>query len=163
MDALSEIISFLKPKTVLTGVTEGHSPWAISFSGYDYVKFGFVSEGQCWLSFKNKKDILLEEGDAWILIKPLDFRLGSEITGPSIRSSDLFKAERSRHPVGKKTSKSVKTVIFGGGLFFDHLNSDFVLDNLPRVIVLKKERVSSTLKSIMSVLQDEISNLGHGQ
>jgi AraC-like DNA-binding protein len=155
MDALSEIISFLRPKAAITGVTEGHSPWGILFSGYDYVKFGFISEGNCWLRYNGKQNILLEEGDAWILIKPLEFRVGSELQGPTVNSQDFFKGPGPRHISGKKTSKSEKCVVFGGCLYFDHMNSDLVLDNLPPVIVLKKDHVSNSLKSILGVLQHE--------
>lgn len=162
MDAFSEIISFLKPKAAITGVTESYSPWGIKFSGYDYVKFGFISEGQCWLSFKGKKDLLLEEGDAWILIKPLDFRVGSEPSGPTVLSEDFFKVGGPRFIAGKKTAKNLKCVIFGGGLYFNQINSGLVIDNLPSVIILKKKDVSESLKSIMGVLQNETQTSGVG-
>lgn len=155
MDALSEIISFLRPKAAVTGITECYSPWGILFSGYDYVKFGFISEGSCWLTLKGKKNVLLEEGDAWILIKPKEFRIGSELNGPTVHSDDFFKSGGPRYISGKKTSKNYKSVIFGGGLYFDHINAELVLENLPSVIVLKKNNVTHTLKNILEILQYE--------
>lgn len=152
MDALSEVISFLKPKTVLTGITEGHAPWGLLFSGYTYVKFGFISEGQCWLTLRKNKPVLLEEGDAWILIRPVDFRIGSEIDGPTVHQDDFFKEKKLRYIAGQPAPKSAKTVIFGGGLYFDETNAGLILDNLPQMIVLKKARVSPSLKSIMTLL-----------
>ncbi|RYZ50506.1 MAG: AraC family transcriptional regulator [Proteobacteria bacterium] len=155
MDALSEIISLLRPKAAIAGVTESYSPWGIQFSGYDYVKFGFISEGDCWLTMKGQKNVLLEEGDAWILIRPLTFRVGSEVEGPTAMSEDFFRVSKPRYITGKPSLKNRKSVIFGGGLYFDQTNSGLVLDNLPPVIVLKKEQVSNSLKSIMGVLQYE--------
>jgi AraC-like DNA-binding protein len=162
MDALSEVISFLKPKAAVTGVTEGHSPWALEFSGYDYVKFGFISEGECWLTLRGQKNVLLEEGDAWILISPRIFRVGSDLSGPTELSENVFKQEKQRFVLGRKTAKSSICVIFGGGLYFDQNNSSLILDNLPPVIVLKKKNVSSSLKSILAVLQHESQNTAVG-
>ncbi|RYZ84465.1 MAG: AraC family transcriptional regulator, partial [Proteobacteria bacterium] len=130
MDALSEVISFLKPQAAMTGVTEGHATWGLEFSGYDYVKFGFISKGQCWLTVRGQKNVLLEEGDAWMLIRPLVFRLGSEIAGPSELSEDVFKKPKPRYILGKPTAKSLKCVVFGGGLWFDNSISELVLNNL---------------------------------
>lgn len=106
MDALSEVISYLKPKATMTGVTEAYAPWGIQFTGYDYVTFGFISEGTCFLSFKgNKKSFVLEEGDAWILINPLEFRVGSALNGPTLRSVDIYRICRQvLHPYSNCTT-----------------------------------------------------------
>jgi AraC-like DNA-binding protein len=155
MDALSEVITFLKPKAYITGTTEAYSPWTLEFTGYDYVKFGFIVEGECLLSAKGIKNVLLEQGDAWILIKPLVFKLGSDLAGPVLSSEDVFKGEGPNYIIGKKNSRSSRTTIYGGRLDFDHLNASFVLDNLPQIIVLKAKTASNNLKNILKVLQDE--------
>ncbi len=155
MDALSEVITFLKPRAFITGSTEAYSPWAIEFTNYNYVKFGFVSEGECLLSAKGIKDVLLEQGDAWILIKPMDFTIGSDLEGSIISSEEVFKGKGPKYTVGKKSSLSIRTTIYGGRLDFDHLNASFVLDNLPRIIVLKGKTASSNLKNILKILQNE--------
>lgn len=146
----------------MTGSTECYSPWTMRFSGYNYVKFGFIVEGHCLLSAKGKKNVVLEQGDAWILIKPIEFTIGSDLKGPVIKSEDVFKNEGPRYFVGKKTAYSDKTLVFGGCLDFDQLNASFVLDNLPSVIVLKCNQVSATLRNILKALQEESLSMQMG-
>jgi AraC-like DNA-binding protein len=155
MDALSEVISYLKPQAAITGSTECYSPWSIEFSGYNYVKFGFVVEGECYLSTRGLKPVKLEEGDAWILIRPVNFTIATDLKLPSVSSEEVFKTPGPKHYVGKKTAQSSRTSVYGGRLDFDQLNASFVLDNLPKVIVLKAEQSSTTLKHILKVLQSE--------
>ena len=162
MDALSEVISYLKPTATMTGSTEGYSPWALEFSKYEYVKFGFVVEGECWLSTKGAKNVLLEQGDAWILIRPINFTIGSDLKAPVSSMEEVFKGKGPKYTVGKKTAKSQKTTVFGGRLDFDHFNASFVLDNLPQIIVLKSKDASNTLKNILKIFQDETQSMQMG-
>lgn len=155
MDTLSEVISYLKPKACVTGYTLAYSPWTMAFSGYDYVKFGFIAEGQCLLKTKGIRSAILEQGDAWILIRPMEFTIGSDLNGPIISSIDVFKTGGPKYVVGNKKAGSNRTTVFGGRLDFDQLNASFVLDSLPRIIILKAQNASNNLKNILENLQDE--------
>lgn len=163
MDALSDVLTFLKPKAAITGSTECYSPWGIEFTGYDYVKFGFMVEGECYLSAKGIKSVLLEEGDAWILIRPVEFIISSDLKVPAVSSVQFFKSPGPKFIIGKKSTKNLRTTVYGGRLDFDQLNAAFILDNLPRIIVLKASEASDTLKSILKALQDETKSMQMGR
>ena len=66
-DPLSEVITLLRPSTVLSKGISGAGRWAVRYSEFGQPSFCVVLEGSCRLSVDRQKPLVLEAGDFVLL------------------------------------------------------------------------------------------------
>lgn len=156
MDALSQVISLLKPQAFILGTLQGHSPWSLGYESFDYVKLGLLVEGGCWLVPRARDPVRLEEGDAWFLIKPIKFALTSDLSLPMDYGVEDLPYHGRHRVVGTATSTGERTTVFGGRLNFEPSNAGLLFDHLPEVLVQRGgDAANSSLRSLLTLLQRE--------
>src|ERR1700677_3212458 len=81
MDPLSEVLSLLKPESLISGGFIVPGDMAIYFLKHQGIKCYAVLAGQCWLVVESVPDpILLDVGDCFILPRGLPFRLATDLS-----------------------------------------------------------------------------------
>ena len=83
MDPLSEVISFLEPRSYRVGGFEAGGDWSIRFGAYEGIKCYAVTSGECWLAVEGADEpVLLKRGDCFLLPHGLPFRVASDLALP---------------------------------------------------------------------------------
>lgn len=156
MDILSDFISLLKPATTASSILTLRGDWALKYYSQDFIKFGMVLKGSSWVSLKGiKKPVHFTEGDVWLLIRPGECRMGSDLKKEAIGFEDIYaNAKGKAITYGDKKSPE-SAVIFGGRIDFDPLMADLLIEKLPALVHLKKDEVSASLKEIFNLFYSE--------
>lgn len=97
MDALSDVLSLLKPRNYLSAGLEAGGDWAIQFPDQQAaIKCGAVVYGQCWLSVEGVADaVRLDAGDCFLLPRGRPFRLASDLGLPTVDARTIFSPART--------------------------------------------------------------------
>lgn len=163
MDTLSEFITLLKPAAKASSLMTIHGPWALKFTSNDFIKFGMVLKGASWVTLKGvKKAVYFNEGDVWLLIRPGDCRMGSDLKAKAVDIDEMYRVANGKAIVYGDKKSDMTTVVFGGRIDFDPLIANLLIENLPYIVHLKKDEVSPSLKEIFKLFHEEALNPGFG-
>ncbi len=145
MDPLSEIVSYLEPKTYHVGGFEAGGEWSIGFGRYDGIKCYAVTAGACWLVVDGGGDAVpLEQGNCFLLPHGLPFRVCSD---PALPPEDW----RS-HVIGLQDGAVIRlnnrrdVIILGGHFQLAGPHAAMLLDILPSAVHLRSEPQRATLR-----------------
>ncbi|MFV3128875.1 AraC family transcriptional regulator [Niveispirillum sp. KHB5.9] len=96
MDPLSDILSLLKPRNLLSAGFEAGGDWAVQFPDQqDNIKTGAIVAGRCLLWVDGVDDpVQLEQGDCFLLPSGRPFRMASGPGLPALRAEEIFPAAR---------------------------------------------------------------------
>lgn len=93
MDALSSVLSLLKPQNSLAAGLEAGGDWSIRFPDLTGgIKTGAIISGQCWLEVEGSPGpIRLDQGDCFLLPHGRPFRLASDLSLDPVDAGDAFR------------------------------------------------------------------------
>jgi AraC-like DNA-binding protein len=136
MDPLTDIITLLRPKAVLSKLVSGAGNWAVQYSEFGHPSFALVLEGSCWLAIDGQSPVQLKKGDFVFLPATPGFTLASDLESKPVLISpeaDLDVTER-RH--GDQTGEP--SVLLQSGYFtFDPVNAPVLLNHFPDLIHIR--------------------------
>jgi Cupin len=96
VDALTDIIQLLRPRSVLIGTMTASGRWGVQVPKQPGPTFCFMVEGSCWFQADQGELVELHEGDYILSSKPIADTLFSEPGVEVIPSDDKFKASNFR-------------------------------------------------------------------
>jgi AraC-like DNA-binding protein len=157
MDLLSDVLSLLKPRILVSGGVGMSRDMAIQWPQHDGIKCYAVVSGQCWLSVEGVADpVLLTAGDCYLLppgppfclavdlsIKPVDFRplriaggLGTDLAG----------------------SEDGGCYLVGGHFLLSGGHADMLLGSLPPIVHIRKESDKAAMRWSLERMTVEVRN-----
>lgn len=161
MDPLSEIVSFLEPKSYHVGGFEAGGDWSIGFDTYDGIKCYAVTAGSCWLVVAGAGDpVHLEQGDCFLLPHGLPFRVGSD---PALPPEDW-----RRYFIGSRDSAVIRlndrayVILLGGHFQLAGPHAAMLLDILPPAVHLRSEAERATLRWAFDRMGRELADARPG-
>jgi AraC-like DNA-binding protein len=92
VDALSDVLFLLKPRSYVSAGFDAGGNWSIQFRDQqDFIKCYAVVSGQCWMSVDGVADpIRLTTGDCFVLASGRPFRLASDLTLTPVDAGPIF-------------------------------------------------------------------------
>ena len=91
MDPLSDVLSLLRPRSVMSGAVDYGGDWAVEFGAHDGIKFQALTSGNCWLAIQGVAEpIRISEGDCYLLPRGLPFRLASDLEATPTEARSIF-------------------------------------------------------------------------
>lgn len=148
-DPLTEIITLLKPKTVLSKRISGAGGWGVRYSAFDQPSFAAVLEGSCRLKVDGARPLVLEAGDFVLLPATPGFTMsGFESASPV--NIDPKRSESSSGEVrhGRRGGKP-DVRLLGGYFVFDSPDHALLVSLLPKVIHVRGvERLSTLVRLV---------------
>jgi len=94
-DPLTQVVSLLRPRAVLSKQISGAGAWAVSYPDIGHPGFGVVLEGRCQLKIEDREVLTLEQGDFVLTPTSPAFTLSSiEEAEPLGRVSHKFRVAR---------------------------------------------------------------------
>lgn len=166
MDALTDIIRLLRPRTVLLGGMAASGRWGVRVPPQPGPMFYFVTEGRCWFRAGEGDPVGLEAGDYVLCARPLEDCLLSEPGAETAFSDEAFKA---RHSVDGELrigdqGKGAMTRVLGGLVLCDLANADLLVGLLPRFIhVGAAEAAGTRLRALLAIVREEANDARPGR
>ncbi len=153
MDPLSDVLSLLQPRSYASGGLTAGGRWSIQYPQHEGVKSYAVVKGECLLSMESiGEPVRLTAGDCLLLPHGRPFRLGSDLTTPSIDARTLYSGARYNGILS--CSPGQEFVLMGSHFIVDG-NAGFLLKVLPPIIHLQKESDKASLRwSVERIMQE---------
>ena len=155
MDPLSDVISFLEPRSYRVGGFEAGGDWSIRFDAFEGIKCYAVTSGMCWIAVEGAGEpVLLEQGDCFLLPHGWPFRVASD---PVLPPDDW-----KRHFLGSREGALVKlngsggVTVLGGHFQLAGPQAEMLLGMLPPIVHLRGETDRETLRWVFDRMRQEL-------
>lgn len=159
MDPLSDILSLLHPRSYVSAGLAAGGDWCVSFGPFDGLKCNAIVSGACWLvTDGGGEPVRLEAGDCFILTKGRPFRMGSDLALPALEAEAVFARPRRNGVVAVNDGDDF--FLAGSRFTLAGSHAGILLDMLPPVVHIRKERDQAMLRWALERMREE---LGAGQ
>lgn len=161
MDPLSDVLSLLNTRSVLSATLLAGGAWALQFPPQPGLKFSAVIRGHCWLAIDGMAEpIRLQAGDCFLLRDSPPYRLASDLSLDAPGAHDIFVAATD----GVARCGTAEDFLAIGGRFtFDETNAPLLLDALPHLIHVGADSdQAEVLRWVLTRLASELSAGGAG-
>ena len=161
MDTLTDVISLLRPRTVLLGRMAAWGRWGVQVPPQPGPTFYFVTSGQCWFRADGGDLVGLGAGDYILSSRPMADRFVSEPGAATVLSDQAFK---SSHDVEGEIrvgdpADGPAVRILGGLILCEPANADLLVDLLPRHIHLRAaEEGGARIGFLIAAIGEEADN-----
>lgn len=155
MDALSDVLSLLKPRSYRFRGFEAKGDWAIRFPEQEGIKCYAVTAGNCWLSVDGAADAVhLKAGDCFLLPLPRSFRIASDL---SLEPRDAVAIFSEPENGGVALLNGGGEVAGLGGYFTLAGNhAELLLGVLPSLVHIRRDADKQALRWAMDRMRDEL-------
>lgn len=154
VDALSSLLTHLRPSTHQAGRFDLGEEQAVAFPAYKGLKCYNIVAGRCWLTLDKQEPIALETGDCFLLTQGTAFCMESAPGSRQVDLVALVQAMRSGLP-GLYEGEPACTL--GGGHFdFENDTFDLLTRFLPARIVLPRGARSTAVQLTLERMRDEL-------
>lgn len=149
-DPLSEIITLLRPRAVLTKGISGAGSWAVRYTDFGHPSFCTVAMGRCRLAVAGEEPLILETGDFVLLPATPGFTLSSlepatpKLIDPKAAATSTDEVRHGR-PDGEPDVR-----LLGGYFVFDSPDSGLLVSLLPALVHVRGAERLSTLVRLVS-------------
>jgi AraC-like DNA-binding protein len=154
MDALSDILSLLKPASYMFRGIDAGGDWAVRFEAHRGMKCFAILSGQVWLAVDGVGDVLLKQGDCVLLPRGYGSRIGS---APEVPARDAWAVFPAVAEGGVVTINDGGDAIGLGGFFaFDNRHADMLMNVLPPIVHICEEADRAALRGAIERIMLEL-------
>jgi len=164
MEPLTDIITLLRPKAVLSKLVSGAKTWGVRYEKFGQPSFAIVLKGECWLAIDEQSPILLEKGDFVFLPTTPNFTLSSDLeTKPVLISAETYSEHIAERRHGDQMSEP--SVLLQGGYFIcDPVNESVLLSFLPVLIHIRSSDAGiNGITQIIKLIEKEAGSENIGR
>jgi len=166
LDALSDLIRLLRPRTAFLGDMAASGRWAIRLPPQSSPMFYFVTQGRCSFRANNEEPVALQQGDCVLSARPVADLFFSEPDVEAVLSDAAFKAAHSvagELRLGDPKQEPA-TRVSGGRIVCNAANADLLLELLPRFIhVRATDNIAVRLRRLVSFIREETTDMRPGR
>ncbi|RZF23948.1 AraC family transcriptional regulator [Paraburkholderia sp. UYCP14C] len=164
MDPLSDVLSLLKVKSVLSARFEAAGPWALRFPRYRHVKFGGVIKGARWIWIEGvTQPAKMQEGDFCLLTDGSPYCFASE---PGVELQDgekVFASQLDADGIVRYGTGKMRTISVGGQFEFDGDMSGLLLNFLPPLVHISADSPDArSLSAALELIRAETESVRPG-
>ncbi len=154
VDALSDVLSLLKPHTYVAGGFDLRDRWSIQFDPHAGIKCYALLSGACWLALEDLAEpVRLEAGDCVLLPNGRRFCLTNDLALQPIPFGEQPVEWRG----GIATlNGGGDTLILGGHFAFAGAHADMLLGAMPPVAHLREDRDKMNLRWALEQMRREL-------
>lgn len=157
MDALSDVLSLLKPASYMFRAIDAGGSWGMRFAEHGGIKCYAVLSGQVWLTVEGvqgDEHVLLEAGHCVLLPRGHASRLVSAPGSPAQDACDVLPMVAEG---GVVTINGGGAVYGLGGYFaFDGPHAQILLGVLPSIVHIRQEADRAALRSSIETIMQEL-------
>jgi AraC-like DNA-binding protein len=141
-DPLSDMLTLLNARCVMSGGLIAGGPWALRFPRPNRIKITSVAKGACWLVLDGQAPLRVEAGDVLLMNGKHSFVIATDLNLEPADAVTVFadkKGNLARHGEGDDF------FYLGGHVALDHSGVDLLLDVLPPVIHVRAGLAEATV------------------
>ena len=133
-DPLEDVLALVGTSSRLSAGLVAGGDWAVSFTAAPAVKFNAVRRGNCLL-LAGDQVYALAPGDCFLLTRPIDFVLASDLALPTIPAGIIFAGAEAGIEAGvARAGQGDDVYLIGGRFDFGERAGELLLDALPPVV-----------------------------
>ncbi len=155
MDALSDVLSLMKPRSYASGGLDVGGNWCIQYPVNRGIKCYALDSGECWLQVEGVEDAVhLQAGDCFLLPSGRPFRLASDLSLPPFDARILYATPLNG---GVVSHQGGGDCFFVGGYFVlsgDHVG--MLLGMLPPIVHIRGESKKASLRWCLDRMRQEL-------
>ena len=146
MDPLSDLLSLLKPRSVVSGGVAVKPNTAIQWPRHEGIKCYAVASGQCWLSVDGVADpVLLNAGDCYLLPPGPPFCLATDLSAKPVNFAQLrVTGGLDSNPA---SSEGGGCYLVGGHFVLTGGHTELLLGSLPAIVADRPKMLSRNLNA----------------
>lgn len=158
MDALTDIISLLRPRSVLLGAMAAAGRWGVRVPPQPGPTFYMVTDGACWFRQGEGAPVAVTAGDYVLSARPV---ADAFLSAPGVATAYSDEAFKARHEVDGEIrlagpGEAVETRVLGGLILCDPANAELLVELLPRCIHVRgAEDAGGRLHVLLAMLREE--------
>ena len=155
MDALSDLLTLLKPERFRTAGFDFGGEWAVHYGDQPgRIKCFAVTKGECWLAVKGIEPVRLTAGESFVLPSGCAFTLASNVEVPPL---SFHEVHRGRPYGGVAVHQGGGDVQIVGVRFdLDGRQSGALLSSLPPMLLVEKAADQAALRWSIEQLMHEM-------
>jgi AraC-like DNA-binding protein len=160
-DPLGDVLTLLRPETVLAAELRAYGSWGLSFESYPHVKFGTIAYGRCVIAVRGGRAQRFERGDVYLLCNPPPYVMASDVRASRQQANAVFsRATDGVVQLGRRHG-NLSAHLIGGHFVLDAANAHLLVDALPSLVRIPADAAGS-VRDIARLLIDEVraSQLG---
>ncbi|QOV70907.1 AraC family transcriptional regulator [Citrobacter sp. BDA59-3] len=157
MDPFTDILNLLSARSYATAGLSADNHWAMTFPGYNGLKFLFIKKGMFWFRLEEEPEwTQLSAGQGLVLTRFTRFLMATDVNIPPAESFEK-KRPRVREIVNYGGDENL---LLAGKMEIDLTSSDILLNGLPLVLHFNTQTDnSSPLNTFMSLFfQEKVAN-----
>ncbi len=162
MDALSELLSLLKPKSYITAGFDAGGHWALTLDDLGgRIKCYAVMRGECWLTMNGIGDaIKVCAGDCFVLPSGRSVHIASDLQTKPRPASEVLDPNRSGEVVTYNGGGDV--LLVGSRFEIDGPHAEFMLKALPPLIRVDASSDQIKLRLYLDLMMAELKDMKPG-
>ncbi len=154
MDPLSDIITVLRPHTIVSKPISGSGEWGVRYGAYGMPGYALVLEGGCWLTLEGQAPVRLDAGDFVLLPATPAFEMASR---PGVACVPGTPSSRPIHYGDPDGAPDLR--LLGGSFQIERANAPLLLSLLPEMIHLRAAEIDTRgLSRIAGLIVEESAN-----
>lgn len=158
MDALTDVVQLLRPKTALMGSMTAYGEWGIQIPPQPGPMLYFLVDGSAFFRRDESETVKVGAGDFILSGNPVADRFASKPDQKTVLSDDEFKKGNSvdgEIRIGKADEGNT-TRLVGGCILCEPTNADLLAELLPGLVhVRADEDIGPRLGGLISYIRDE--------
>lgn len=155
MDPLSQVFSLLNLRASRCTRFEASGNWSYRFPAKPALKFGAILRGACWMDFDTGQRHQLVAGDSFLIADGPGYVLANDEAAfpeDGIAMFDWEHSDVARHG-------GDDTIVIAGSFTFDLPDADFLLDALPRFLLMPAQHPSAAIiRSTLHIIKEELGS-----
>jgi AraC-like DNA-binding protein len=155
LDPLSDVLSLLKPKSIMSGGFAVDGDLAIQWPKHEGIKCYAMLRGQCWLSVEGVAEpVLLAAGDCFLLPRGLPFCLSTDLSLTPVDFHTLRAAWKSEGVT--RGYQDSERYIAGGYFLLTGSHAELLLQSLPPIVHIRNEADKAAMRWSLERMRDEL-------
>jgi len=145
MDPLSDVLSLLRPRSVMSGAVDYGGDWAVAFGAHSGIKFQAMMRGHCWLAIQGiDEPIRISAGDCYLLPRGLPFRLASDLALQPVDAMTFL--QTPLRGTTRVVNGGGECLAIGGHFAFAGKHAEMLLGMLPPIVHLHSKADKDALR-----------------
>ncbi|MEP6504606.1 MAG: AraC family transcriptional regulator [Betaproteobacteria bacterium] len=155
MDPLSDVLSLLRPRSVMSGAVDYGGDWAVEFGPHEGIKFQAMTRGSCWLAIQGVPEpIRIDAGDCYLLPRGLPFRLASDLALAPVDARTFL--QTPLRGATRVVNGGGDCLAIGGHFAFAGKHAQMLLGMLPPIVHLRSEADKAAMRWSVERLMGEL-------
>jgi len=155
MDPLSDVLSLLKPRSLISRGFALAKDTSIQWPEHQGIKCYAILSGQCWLSVEGICEaVLLTAGDCFLLPRGLPFCLTTDLSLTPVDFRTFLSSRMTDTAVSDNKSEGNHFV--GGHFLLTGDHADILLKSLPPIVHIQKESDKEAMRWSLERIKEEL-------